>query len=345
MKKLKIPYLVSIVFPTGVWALLCASFGAFLILSRADFEATGTMVVFIVAFPIAMLLVVFIGFVEFGLLRVMGVKKEKEHIKILNDNIIDGKLPSGLPSNTVKKIFFALIKQPKEGISAGNKYGVMIISAALLIEWIASNQFINFPIIIISGLISYLLTVLFGSSVAEESIYSLIKQCRMILAERGEEVEEPPFLGLKAKFNYFLLISGLVVVAIFSFIPSINFNIAIFSCVGLIMVIIVNRELSSSIYTAFLEVEGFAKELPKGGKVVFATGSMNKEIVSLSKSLNKAANEIYNSKQELEKNYADLKKRKDELETFYNLTVGRELRMVELKEQLKEMKRTENEEK
>jgi len=310
IKKIKIPYLVSIVFPTGVWALLCAAFGAFLILSRANFGATGTRVVFIITFPICMVLVVLIAFVEYGLLRIIGVKKEKDYIKLLNDNIVDRELSSGLSSETVKRIFLALARQPSEGIRIGYKYGALIIFLTLLIEYIASHKFINFPIIIVGGLISYFLVVLFGTSLAERSVYSLIKQCRSILAKNNEEIVEPRLMGLKIKFNYFLLVSGLVVVAVFSFIPSINLNIVIFSCIGMIMVVIVNRELSSSIYTAFLEVEDFAKKLPKGEKVVFSTGSMNKEIVSLSKSLNKAANEIYTSKQELEKNYEDLKKKK-----------------------------------
>ena len=314
IKKIKIPYLVSIVFPTGVWALLCAAFGSFLILSRANFEATGTRVIFSATFPSAMILVVLIAFMEYGLLRIIGVKKEKDYIKLLNDNIIDGNIPPGLPSETVKKIFFALVRQPSEGIKIGYKYGVLMIFSTLLIEWIASRQFVNFPIIIISGLISYFLVVLFGSSVAEKSIYPIIKQCRIILTERGEKIEEKRLINLKTKFNYFLFISGLVVVAVFSFIPSINLDIAIFSCVGLVMVVIVNRALSSSIYMAFLEVEDFAKELSKGGKVVFSTGSLNKEIVSLSNSLNRAANEIYASKKELEENYKNIKEKKDELE-------------------------------
>ncbi|OGZ22652.1 MAG: hypothetical protein A3E18_00990 [Candidatus Nealsonbacteria bacterium RIFCSPHIGHO2_12_FULL_38_18] len=93
IKKIKIPYLVSIVFPTGVWALLCAAFGSFLILSRANFEATGTRVIFSATFPSAMILVVLIAFMEYGLLRIIGVKKEKDYIKLLNDNIIDGNIP------------------------------------------------------------------------------------------------------------------------------------------------------------------------------------------------------------------------------------------------------------
>jgi len=41
---------------------------------------------------------------------------------------------------------------------------------------------------------------------------------------------------------------------------------------------------------------------------------------------------------DLEKSYQEIKERKDELERFYNLTVGRELEMLELKEKIKELK-------
>lgn len=42
---------------------------------------------------------------------------------------------------------------------------------------------------------------------------------------------------------------------------------------------------------------------------------------------------------ELEKSYLEIKKRKDELEKFYNLTIGRELKMVELKKEIQELKK------
>ena len=41
---------------------------------------------------------------------------------------------------------------------------------------------------------------------------------------------------------------------------------------------------------------------------------------------------------ELRKSYEDVKKRKEELERFYNLTIGRELRMIELKKEINRLK-------
>jgi len=43
--------------------------------------------------------------------------------------------------------------------------------------------------------------------------------------------------------------------------------------------------------------------------------------------------------QELEKSYQEIKTRKEELEKFYNLTIGRELKMVQLKKEIQELKK------
>ncbi len=47
--------------------------------------------------------------------------------------------------------------------------------------------------------------------------------------------------------------------------------------------------------------------------------------------------ELRGSKEEIERSYEEIKKRKEDLEKFYKLTVGRELRMVELKKKIKEL--------
>jgi len=45
---------------------------------------------------------------------------------------------------------------------------------------------------------------------------------------------------------------------------------------------------------------------------------------------------------ELKKSYDEIKKRTEELERFYNLTVGRELKILELKKQIKDLKKQNN---
>ncbi len=47
--------------------------------------------------------------------------------------------------------------------------------------------------------------------------------------------------------------------------------------------------------------------------------------------------ELKKEKEKLEISYKEIMRRKDELEKFYDLTVGRELKMVELKKEIKKM--------
>lgn len=63
--------------------------------------------------------------------------------------------------------------------------------------------------------------------------------------------------------------------------------------------------------------------------------SLTKQLEHLNETLE---DKVKQRTQELEKSYQEVKKRKDELERFYNLTVGRELKMVELKKQIRELK-------
>src|SRR4030042_1239653 len=57
------------------------------------------------------------------------------------------------------------------------------------------------------------------------------------------------------------------------------------------------------------------------------------------KDLNKTLEERVNQRTiELKKSYDEIKKRTEELEKFYNLTVGRELKILELRKQLKDSK-------
>jgi uncharacterized protein Yka (UPF0111/DUF47 family) len=88
---------------------------------------------------------------------------------------------------------------------------------------------------------------------------------------------------------------------------------------------------------ALNELEGFAKELPVGERAVFVTGSLDKEIVNLSEALNKASEQIYLSKKELEESKEEMAKRVAELEKFFKLTVNRELKMIELKKCIKKL--------
>lgn len=91
------------------------------------------------------------------------------------------------------------------------------------------------------------------------------------MLKRGEKVEELEFkLGnLKAKFNLFPLVAVLVILVILSTLPSFDPNLIGLSLVGLLMIVMVSRTLSSSIYRAFVQIKDFARELPRGRKLHF----------------------------------------------------------------------------
>jgi hypothetical protein len=105
------------------------------------------------------------------------------------------------------------------------------------------------------------------------------------------------------------------------------------------MTFVIDRVLLVYLTSTLKELETFAVELPKGGeRAVFITGSLDREVVNLSQSLNEASEKMYGSKSELEKSQEEMAKRVNELEKFFELTVNREVKMVELKKELKKYK-------
>jgi chromosome segregation ATPase len=86
------------------------------------------------------------------------------------------------------------------------------------------------------------------------------------------------------------------------------------------------------------ELERFANELPRGERTVFATGSLDKEIVNLAENLNSASEEIHSSQKKLGKSQEEMEKRVKELEKFFELTINREVKMIELKKEINKLK-------
>ena len=265
---------------------------------------------------------------------------------MLNDNIERRRLDPNISTKDLKEIFYSLIARRKDWLVAVECGGLVLIMS-LFTEWLVVGITNNLLIISVSGLISIFLLAIFTTFFIQRFFFPTLQQCRALLSQRGETVKEPEskFNNLRIKFSLFLLVPIIVVLMVLGFIVSFNLEIIIFSLIGLGMAIAISRVLSFSIYQAFEGIKNFAKELPTSQRTMFSTGSLDKEVLDLSASLNKAAEEVYIARQELEEAKTDLEKRVDELERFHSLTVGRELKMVELKKKIKEIEDEEEEKK
>ena len=324
-----------------IWVFLCATFGFFIILGQAHFEVTETKTIFIITFPFYVIIagiLVFAEYTNFGPLRAQRRKKE---IEVLKKSIKGDRIASGISKEALKKVFYFLVERPGNTFRATIKYAGLVIFLTLLTEWLASGETTNLFVILISGLVPLLLLSLFVIFFVQRFIFPTLKQCRALLREKGEKIKEPyfKFSSLKIKFIFFLLIPVLVVLTTLSFVSVLTSEIIILSLVGLAMAVMVSRQLSASIYDAFLGIKKFAIDLPNQERSFFATGSLDSEIIDLSESLNNAAFEVYIAGKKVRESERELNRKLKELEEWYRLTVDSELEMVDLKKEIEELRK------
>ncbi|MCD6528516.1 hypothetical protein J7K44_02665 [bacterium] len=347
MKKIiqKIPFTVRIYLLLDTWAILCGLFGLFFILSRMSPESPQIERAFIFIILGLITASAILAPAEYGLLRPLGIKGKKE-AQILNNNIVGNSINPDVTDETLKQIFFSLCQRPLGGIISSLKYAGGTTIFATLGAYLIGAKPINVIIIFIGGFIGTALLTVFANFFVERSVSPALKECQRMLKERGLKVERKPSTTLRSRFNYFIILFLLSFVILFSFIPHLSLSIIGVGLVSLIMVIVVSKVLFSSIYDIFLDIENFAKKLPKRERAFYLTGNLTKESMNLSKSLNETADELYEVREktlkqavELKRAYENIKKQKEDLEKFYKLTIGRELRMIELKKEIKKLER------
>lgn len=341
MKKIEIPFFIRVATPIIGWAVLCAFLGYILIYLRADFESTGTQKIFVVSFPIYVFLIaIYVGLRYGGYLGKTKTRNGSLDTSILFRKIENGRLKSdNITEKEAEEVLNVLAYLMQEALRAVWKHGGFIVFLAVISEYISSGfKTTNLLVITLAGIISLFLLGFFSYFFAQTSISPIIKECRRYLKRRDFFY----LTSLKNKFNLLFLVPLLVVSVMLFCVPSVGMDVVLISVVGLLMAIIVNNILYKLIYQTFLEIEEFSKNLPKGEKAIFATGTLDREVLSLGSNLNKTSQMIYESKTKLEKSQKELEQKTQELEKFYKATIKRELKMVGLKEEIENFKNEEN---
>jgi len=323
-----------------LWVFFCGLFGLFFILARAMFEAPAIEKMFIFIWIFYMISAGFFSIFFHGGARLLKLNLEHKDAYLINTHIVNGRIDSNISNEKLKELFYILKKEPIIAFKRrGIYFGGFVLLTTLTMYFVGTSSF-NLAVILIGGLISLAILTLFSIFFTEVSFVSnLLKECRKMLKEREIRAEEEiQLFTLKNRFNYFIVLLFLVVVTILSFVPRPSLFILIFLALVLIMTVIISRMLFSSIYSVFQEIEDFSAKLPQKEKTEYYTGSSYKEVLDLSKNLNRSAREIYIARVKEKRMIKELQEKINELKKWFRGTVGRELKMIELKKEIKKLK-------
>lgn len=363
----KISFCVALVVPWLIWAASGAAFGTVIILDKADFQ-NGAKEVFILTLFLGAAIAMFFILIEFGLPIFLNRKLENKDAKIVNDNIIKGKIRKDISNEGLVNLYYSLDKVYNL-LSVRNWQWTLTITIILsFVDYFNSFQLSTTLMILTVGFVVAFLTNIYNTTLAGgELMFPLRKECKEMLNSRRLFYKDIFTTSLQEKFRMFIILIIFLLLLILFFSYPLTPNLIIISLIGLAMAITIIRVIFLSFYRALNEIQLLAENMGRGEKVVFYSGSTDREIIVLEKSLNRTAENIkeYQTNLEEAKTTLEIKvrartkeleelakgldeqvkertkkleERVNELERFRKLTVGRELKMVELKEEIKGLK-------
>lgn len=333
--KIKIPYTLNLLFPIIGWSIICFAFAFALIMAIAEFKDPAARHAFIVLTPVY-------GFLFFllAIVRYWGLNFwSGDDVRLINKNVSPKGIAQGLSTEEVKNTFNALVAICRESVINVLASGLSIMVLTILTEWFSLASNIDLLIIFCGGAIALFLSCAFAAFFCQQALFFIVKDCRRILIERGDKTFSDINLpGIGMKFYFIFCLPFFTALTVLVAVPYFDIRVAVFCFISLSMTFIIDRVLFIYLSNALKELDRFANELPMGERAVFVTGSLDRELFDLSQSLNQASEKMYSSRRDLEKSQEEMAKRVGELEKFFELTVNREVKMMELKKELKKIK-------
>ena len=362
--KRKVPYCVAFVIPGLIWAGFGAIFGAIIILTKAFFD-NNAKENFILALSLSVLLAMFFTLVEFGFLGPLSRKFGNKSIKTINDNVIGGKIKKDISNENLLSLYYSLDKAYNLLSRRNWLWTLTVATVVSLADYFNSFRLSNFFIILIIGFSVAFITAVYNIAIASEELLSpLRKECKEILNSRKLLYETQSTINFRKRLWLFTLLVILLPSLIFFSFQPLTLNLIIISFIGFTMIVLIGRALFLTFYRDISGIQLFAEGLGAGEKSVFYSGRADQGICGIEKSLNQIAENINKYQTNLEEaktvleikvkartseleelakgldekakqRTKELQERVNELEKFQRLAVGRELKMIALKKEIK----------
>jgi signal transduction histidine kinase len=288
------------------WAIFFVLLGFLFILYEADFSSFEVKRIFIVSYWSYFAVVVMFNFITGGLLRPAGVKiLEFRDKRLVNDNVeADGSIIDSITNKDLLKLYGKVKQEPvlllKRYLIHGAGLGVFSVVAT----GFGGGTMDTMAIMAASIAVAVLGLAFFGVLLSERLSAPLLRECKKKIHQRGilqNEKEEAQLFSLKNRIYYFIFLFFILIVVSLIGIQEITPVLLVFSFLALLMMVVTARVLFSSIYLVFKEIEEFAHELPASSGARYLTGSSYKEVLDLSRKLNRSAEKLYTSRQKRKK--------------------------------------------
>ncbi|MCK9578391.1 hypothetical protein M0R01_02780 [bacterium] len=331
--KLKIPYRFRLISPIIGWAIICFVFNIVLVLNTVLFEPNTKGIFMLMSLAYFSIVLIITAF------AVIPIRPFRSEVSsILEKNIKNGKLITGVDNIEIAKVFQALCDYPKKCLK--NSFLIGGIYLVLVLIWCLIFLKDQFNIYILSMIEIITVTLIIGFSIfwPQFQSFEVIKQCRNVLILKDLKLAEvySSSISMKLFFVFFYFLDVMMLYILSTLCEAQIGGIIFFS--GIVMVIFISVILLLYFYNSLNDFIDSIRKVSKDELTVFSTGSLDKEFVDLSKNLNEISIKLYASKQEAIASKKEMEKRVQELERFFELTVSREEKMIELKKENDELR-------